>query len=298
MIKLAFQNQNYSLRETLQQKPPESVRRNCIESLARIKHQETKKDMLLALKDNDPEVRIQAAYALRTVLKCDGAVQFVTEELLQHDETEPKYIDALRQIDNEITTKTLREKLTDPDPKISQRAYDALARLGGEDAFRTLQTHRKDVLKNYTKLLGDADDKIMKQFGILMKQARIAFRTSMSMHVTIFVIGVGVLIASVYLALKGKMVLAAGGSGLSLATLVSMFYKDPIKNIGHSVNNLVKVNVVFLGYMRQINQIDATFKQMFLSASGFGLEQLQKTVKHIQTSVEQTLAKVKSYLPE
>ncbi len=71
-----------------------------------------------------------------------------------------------------------------------------------------------------------------------------------------------------------------------------------LQNLGHSVNNLVKVNVVFLGFVRQINQIDATFKQMFLSISGFGPDQMEQTVSQIQQSVEQTLEKVKAYLVE
>ncbi len=72
--------------------------------------------------------------------------------------------------------------------------------------------------------------------------------------------------------------------------------KDPLANIRDSVTNLVKVNVVFLGYVRQINQIDATFKQMFLAAAGFGIDQMKLTVAQIQDSVRTTMQEVEGYL--
>jgi hypothetical protein len=37
------------------------------------------------------------------------------------------------------------------------------------------------------------------------------------------------------------------------------------------------VNVVFLGYVRQIKQIDSTLKQIFLGAAGFGVEPIKLT---------------------
>ena len=62
------------------------------------------------------------------------------------------------------------------------------------------------------------------------------------------------------------------------------------------MTNLIKVNVVFLGYIRQINQIDATFKQLFLDAPGFSIGQMKDTVAEIESSVDNTLSKVQMYL--
>ena len=78
--------------------------------------------------------------------------------------------------------------------------------------------------------------------------------------------------------------------------LLALFYRDPLKNIHQSVSNLLKVNVVFTGYMRQINQIDASFKQLFLSAGGFGTVDMKQTVDQIQDSVKETMEGVKAYL--
>ena len=82
----------------------------------------------------------------------------------------------------------------------------------------------------------------------------------------------------------------------SLGTLLWLFYKDPLKNIRGSVTSLVKVSVVFLGYVRQINQTDATFKQLFLASAGFGVDQMKQTVEQIQDSVSKTMEEIKAYL--
>jgi len=150
-------------------------------------------------------------------------------------------------------------------------------------------------------LLGDADKQIMAQFNSLMAQARAGFTMSMFMHGAIFVVGVLVLGYSLYVAFSHgfetfERYVGVGAAVGSLGTLLLLFYKDPLKNIRESVTNLVKVNVIFLGYVRQINQIDATFKQLFLASTGFSTEQMNKTVVQIQASVKQTMEEVKANL--
>src|SRR5436190_11027073 len=109
----------------------------------------------------------------------------------------------------------------------------------------------------------------------------------MFMHGTIFMIGVGVLIGSTYLVFgKGleavqRWVGAAGGAG-ALGTMLLLFYRNPLQNIRASVSSLMEVDVIFRGYIRQLNQIDATFKHMFLGGNSFGTAQMKETVEQIQ----------------
>ena len=184
---------------------------------------------------------------------------------------------------------------------MAERASHALARLGGEEAVRTLQAQRTQALETYTELLASADERVVEQFNQLMVQAQRGFLMSMWMHGVIFGVGVVVLAVSLYVALSEgfdtfERYVGIGGAIGSLGTLLLLFYKDPLKNIRHSVTSLVKVNVVFMGYVRQINQIDATFKQLFLASTGFGIDQMQQTVEQIRESVRKTMEEVKNYL--
>jgi HEAT repeat protein len=277
------------------------ARRSCVDGLAQIAKPETKGHLLFTLQDRDAEIRVRAASALKNALGASGAVSFIAEELLRLEEPPSHYFDALRQIDSKEAANILADHLLHPDSQIAARASRALAKLGGEEAVRTLQAQRTKALDTYTQLLGNADQQVMEQFNRLMVQAQRGFLLSLWMHAIIFGIGVVVLIASLYVALAQgfgtfERYVGVGTAVGSLGTLLLLFYKDPLKNIRVSVTSLVKVNVVFLGYVRQINQIDATFKQMFLASAGFGIDQMKQTVEQIQDSVRRTMEEVKSYL--
>ena len=249
----------------------------------------------------DAEIRVRAARGLERTLGAPDAVAFLVDAILAQEETPPPVLEAIRLIDATEAAKALSSRLVDPDRKVAERASRALVQLGGEEAVRTLQAQRTEAMDKYTKLLGDADDKVMDQFEKLMTQARNGFLMSMAMHGTIFVLGIIVLGFSLYVALAAgfggfERWVGVGGAAGSLATLLMLFYKDPLQNIRQSVTNLVKVNVVFSGYVRQINQIDATFKQLYLAAHGFGVEEMKETVTVIQESVKGTMEEVNSYL--
>jgi HEAT repeat protein len=291
-----------ALGEALKKKDLDDLaRRSCVDGLAQIGRPETKEYLLFALRDTDAEIRVRAARALKGALGASAAVAFIVEELLRLQEPPMEYFDALRQIDSKEAANILADHLLHPDPDVAARASYALTRLGGEEALRTLQAQRTKALDKYTELLGTADTQVMAQFERLMKQAQRGFLMSMWMHGIIFGIGVVVLIVSLYVAISQgfetfERYVGIGAAVGSLGTLLLLFYKDPLKNIRNSVTGLVKVNVVFLGYVRQINQIDATFKQLFLASAGFGTDQMKQTVEEIRDSVKQTMAEVKSHL--
>ncbi len=290
-----------ALGEALKKELADYARRSCVDALAQIGRPEAKDHLLLALRDKDAEIRVRAAGGLRGALGESEAVSFIVEELLRLEDPPSQYYDALRQIDSKEAANILADHLLHPDSQIAARASRALTKLGGEEAVRTLQAQRAKALDTYTELLGNADEQVMEQFNRLMGQAQRGFLLSLYMHGIIFGIGVIVLVASLYVALSQgfdtfERYVGVGAAIGSLGTLLLLFYKDPLENIRGSVTSLVKVNVVFLGYVRQINQIDATFKQLFLASAGFGLDQMKQTVEQIQDSVRKTMQEVKSYL--
>ena len=308
------------------------ARRVCVEALDDLATAKTKEALLFALEDDDAEIRQRAAKALakKQCLAEDGAITYIIETMLQlsseaetpeaktkaKDRRYWKYIEALRHIDQTKAADTLSQYLHHRNPEMSERAEVALVDLGGETASRTLEQQRAKAVETYTTLLGEADEKIMEQFEHLMQRAQVAFLLSMWMHGIVFLLGVITLLGSLMIAFdihplgrcqgnanaacfsEFQRFVGSVGSIGSLGVLLFLFYQDPIRNIRQSVNNLVKVNVLFLGYVRRINQIDATFKQVFLDLRNFDTAQMQITVAEIEESVEKTLAKIAMYLEE
>jgi HEAT repeat protein len=290
-----------ALSRLLEDDIPDWVRRTCVDALAQIGKPQTKEALLIALRDADAEVRVRAAHALKAVLGEAEAVGCIVDCLLYQDQYSSSCLEALRQIGQEVASQVISKNVLHPDPKVAERARKLLIQLGGEDAVRVLQRQREEALKAYSDILKSSDDQIMTQFEGLIKQARLAFSMTMWMHGVIFGLGVIVLSISLYVAMAQgfatfERFVGIGTAAGSLTMLLALFYRGPLKNIGESVSNLLKVNVVFIGYMRQINQIDASFKQLFLSAGGFGTVDMKQTVDQIQDSVKETMEGVKAYL--
>jgi len=280
---------------------PDWVRRTCVDALAHIGKPQTKEAFLIALRDVDAEIRVRAATGLKLALGAADAIACIVDSMLRSDQPLPGYLDALRQIDQKAASQAISENFLHPDSKVAERARMILIQLGGADAMRVLQSQREEALKAYSDILKSADDQIMAQFEGLIKQARLAFSMTMWMHGMIFGLGVIVLSISLYVSMAQSFetferFVGIGTAAGSLSLLLALFYRDPLKNIQQSVSNLLKVNVVFTGYMRQINQIDASFKQLFLSAGGFGTVDMKQTVDQIQDSVKETMEGVKAYL--
>ncbi len=300
------------LSAAFQSSSDDTLRRYCIEAMSDValRMDKTEREssqfagqMIAALEDESADVRSRAQVTLKKIYKSQGAVDLIADFLVQQEELSSHLVEALRHIDEVRASDALRNKLFHLDPDVAERASDALTQLGGEQAFRTLFAQKRQVIEQYTEILNDADEKIMEQFGMLMRQARWAFWISMVMHSLVFLVGMSIFV----IALDGMRVdgaedpldyirgLVGIGGGVA-GVFLGIFYKSPIRNIGESVTRLVKVNVAFLGYMRQINQIDATFKQLFLDMSGFNLVEMKETVKQIHIVVNQSLSNIQNYL--
>jgi hypothetical protein len=56
--------------------------------------------------------------------------------------------------------------------------------------------------------------------------------------------------------------------------------------------------VIFLGYLRQLNQIDASFKHAYMEDPNFSNAQMQETVSQIEAAIDHTLTVAKQHLRE
>lgn len=290
-----------ALDKIMREIPHDWTRRSCVDSLSEINQPETRHALLYALRDEDAEIRVRAGKGLKKALDNKPALEFIIGEMLKEEVPDEYYLNALRRIDDAVAAAILTDLVKSRDHVVSQRANMALVRLGGEEAHRVLMRRREEALDKYTELLKEADKDIRNNFSQLMTRAHEAFSLSMTMHRVIFALGLVMLAGSFYVALSSgfgifEKYVGVGGVTGSIVTLLALFYKQPLSNIQKSITALVDVNVIFLGYVRQINQIDATFKQLYLAVGGFSITQLKDTVQQIQCSVSKTMEEVKAHL--
>lgn len=263
---------------------------------------ESQNALLKAIEDADAQIRLDAASALAKMVGVEKSIKLLLPLALGREKDTALLVDALRHIDPDLAAGEIREALSNPDVNVSTRAYQLLTMLGGQAAAQILMNERAKALDKYTDILSNADEDVRKHFRELMSQAKVSFWIGLGMHFTVFAIGVWALINSLLLAFRGGLGavstwIGVGGVGASaLVILLSAFYRNPLRNVRSSLNSLMQVDVIFLGYVRQINQIDATFKHMFLDARDFGTQQMQETVAEIQTAVKEILDQIQKHI--
>ncbi|MGB8982748.1 MAG: hypothetical protein WCC12_12800 [Anaerolineales bacterium] len=280
-----------------------AIRRYYLEALASLDQPDQSQDALLkSVEDADAQIREDAATALKKMIGAEKSIKLLLPVVMGREKNTDMLVDALRHVDPDFAAKELREALGNPDMKVSTRANQLLTMLGGQTAAQILVGERAKALDKYTDILSDADNDVREHFKELMSQAKFSFWLSLVMHTIVFGIGVAGLIASLSLALRDGAAtvstwLGVGGAGASaLAILLTSFYQNPLRNVRESLNSLMQVDVVFLGYVRQVNQIDATFKHMFLGARDFGTTQMQSTVAEIQSAVKEALGEIEKHI--
>jgi len=286
--------------------------------------------LMSALLDDNAQIRHRAAEALFSVVidvdndEKDGekvkkahtqarisASEMVVKELLKeqvsYENGIPRLVDALRVIDPpeaESASMVLSRYLFSEDLSVRQRAEHALKLVGGEKAVQTLVGQRSEVLRAYNELLTKADEPIQELFKETMHQARVSFMISQIMSLIVFGVGILAIIAGLWFAFTGgsDSVEFAFGAGTSIigaiAVLLDLMVRDPHKRVQEAISILLRIKVIFLGYLRQIHQIDATFKHEFIEGGKeFGFKDVEQTTRLINNVIKTTMTAISQNLP-
>jgi HEAT repeat protein len=293
------------LKKALELNRADLVRRACVEALVKIGRPAVKEALIIALHDRDAEIRIRAAIALKNILGAPEAVRYIVEEhLLAEGRISTEYIDALRQIDGHLAANLLTVYMQKPDPKVSAQAMQALALLGNEEAARAVRQQRTHVIEEYTQMMTVVDAHMANYVSEVLKQAGRATGQAIEVQKNLLIVAVVASVLGTVIAL-----LFAGSSqdngrsniGLGLAIVAAflamiLFLKNPLGPIRRTTSILVQMNAVFLGYLRQMSQTDAVFKQQYLTSTEMTMAQAKQTIDQIQESMEHTLETVRENL--
>ena len=278
------------------------VKHACIEALAAIGKPEVKGPLTTALRDKSSDVRSSAADVLKQVLGPTAAIHYLIDEhVIKDDQVRSEYIEALRQIDNTAALKILSTYLGTSDRKTDVRIRNLLALLGRDEITFTLHDERTEVAKRYRENLAEVDKQISGPIRGLIHQVSFNSTIGMFMQIAIFIAGVVLLLYSLSSrvfsssATGTEQGIGIGGAIIGLLLMLVVFYRGPINNIRRNVTNLIQVYVVFLGYLRQLNQIDAAFSQQLLNSPDLDFKKIEESITQIQSSVEQTLGEMATH---
>jgi hypothetical protein len=281
----------------------EYLRLIAVLTIGRLGDRQSQEDLVHALQDGNAEIRLQASNSLLKCLPSEEAVAIVIQRALRPgigDLTLAHYVEALRQMDPDrtISTNLLSNELGGEDRKRAEAAERVLIDLGGWAAVQRLSQRRR-TLDSLDKLLADSEQVVRSTFEGTIRQARLNFYFAMIINGLIVLVGlvlVGVAISHlIQQPDKLEACLIPGGTGI-LGVLINLGFNNPRNNARDDLATLMNINVIFLGFLRRLNQIDATFKHAYIESRDFGTTQMHETVQEIEEAVTQALNMARSYL--
>lgn len=154
--------------------------------------------------------------------------------------------------------------------KIRDSARRLISEMGGANAIKKLEV-RKNLKDTYSKRINDSQIKIENMFNSTITDAKRGFNISIMMEIIVFFSGIILLLVSGFFAIFSSndtfnswIGTAASGTAGCLSILYTLFISKPRKKIKENISHLMYLKVIFLGYLRELNQIDQSFNQHIL----------------------------------
>jgi HEAT repeat protein len=283
--------------------PTNYLRLQAVISLGELADTQSQTELIQAVLDEDAEIRYQAAIALTKVISPTQASAAIIQDALNPElpkEQRERLVEALRQIDptRAAPTDILSRELVSEDRERAELAEELLIDLGGWAAVQRL-SQRRLTLDRLDKLLSESEAIVRSIFEDTIRQARLNFYFAMAVNLIVVITGVILVGLAIWQLIVNPQNFATwilpGATGV-IGVLINLVFNNPRKNARDDLTALMNITVIFLGYLRQLNQIDATFKHAYMEDPEFGSKQLQETVSQIEDAVNHTLDVTKQHL--
>jgi HEAT repeat protein len=283
--------------------PNEYLRLGAAITLGELGDRAAQGDLVTGVTDTNAEVRVRAAAALERSSGRDDAVAALVSAALACEDGKPalsRFVDALRIVDPDRTrsTEALSRELGADEREHAEKAESVLLELGGWSAVQRL-SQRRATLNQLDQLLERSEAVVQQTFKDTVRQAQRNFYFALAVNALVVLLGVAVsVVAVLHLIDQPEDVeawLLPGAAGV-LGILVSLLFNNPRTNARNDLATLVNVNVLFLGFLRQLNEIDATFKHAYIEGRDFGGDDMKLTVERIEETVGRTLDLTSAHL--
>ena len=170
-------------------------------------------------------------------------------------------------------------------------------------AYWSAYTERSKSIAVYTDILKEADQHSIAQVANFTKRVEnfylgilIGFIAALTIVILAFIISTMLVLSES----TNDFQRAVGTVGLpiSLIILLLLLYKAPLKSARQIIGEIIKMQIIYLGYLRQVNQIDIGFKQTFVATQKTTPKQFQDTFTQTQKIIESALDEINLLLED
>jgi hypothetical protein len=153
---------------------------------------------------------------------------------------------------------------------------------------------RARVMQAYTQALKQADAQALNLFETVATQMRNQFRFNAFLSGLIIVISISILILSLIILffvdkpsdhlLRFSLI----GVPTSFFSLILILFRNPILQARHLLMSVLKLNVVFISFIRRVQQSDLLLQSMFYEKETVELDKLYLWMQEFQDIADQT----------
>lgn len=257
------------------------LRANALTSLGRLRVESTTPVLIEELVDDNPAVVSEAARALERTVDTRVATRHIIEAASKGGQFSiERLAAALRWMNRDLVVEELESVMISgmlPQHEIAQKL---LGEIGGVSAFETLRA-RTTASKQYLQSLEDAEKKIRVLFDDSISDARTGFKVATIMDVIVFGLG------AILIAVSATSILVQGGNlkdwagvgitgGTGVAGIIySLLIARPRSQVRAAVDHLMDLKIVFLGYLRQLHQVDQAYTRRLLEDATLNFEDVR-----------------------
>ncbi len=153
---------------------------------------------------------------------------------------------------------------------------------------------RARAMHEYSDSLKQADAKALKLFEIVADQMKSQFRFNTFLSSLIIVVSIGILILSLVVLFlipspsTALQSFSSIGTPVSILALILILFRNPIVQARHLLESVLKLNVVFISFIRRVQQLDLLLRSMFYETDSVELDKLYLLMQEFQGIVDQT----------
>jgi hypothetical protein len=160
------------------------------------------------------------------------------------------------------------------------------------------------IMDDFKSTVSNADNRVIENFQVINNQIHRTLKASIYFNVLMFISAFLFIGASFYifLYLPGSSQYQHYFSVIALIggvfILFMLFVRNPVFGFQQFIGNYMKVNMVFINYIRQVNLLDAAIRQVFIESPDETLEATQATIQQFQDLLETSIDRANNLLEE
>jgi hypothetical protein len=163
---------------------------------------------------------------------------------------------------------------------------------------------RAQSMQIYSSALRDADEKVLKLFDTVSEQTERYFEFNAKLYIATIVMIAGILFTSFIIAIFSStgnlfyQIFSIVGLFSGTITLIILLFRNPLKHARQMLENTVRINVVFLSFVRRLQQFDLALRFVFMETQSRDFNKVHAQIQEFQNMVDQTSEEISQIIQD